>query len=89
LHYGQLLHDFPEPPHRADVALARRSLLDLQDTGRLRAGQLLEVPQGDHLAVNCIHGVERLLEPEGVPPENPVHVGPIRLATNGSEGNLG
>ena len=45
-----------------DVALGGRRLLEAQHAGGLGVAQLLEVAQGQDLAVERVHAVERLLE---------------------------
>ena len=53
-----------EPCQGPDIPIAGRGLGQREDLGRLAVAQLLEVPQYDDLAVDRIHAVERLLEPE-------------------------
>ena len=48
----------------SQVPLAGRRFLDAQDLGGLGVGQVLEVPQGQDLAVERVHPVEGLLEAE-------------------------
>ena len=62
-----------EPTERADVPLAGGRLLEAQGQRRLGVRQLLEVAEDQHLAVERVEGVERLLElgpsaPGGRPP---------------------
>src|SRR4051794_25703139 len=61
---GHLREDLPEAIEGTEIALAGRCLLDSQDLGGLGVRQMLEVPQGQDLAIGLVHGVERLLEPE-------------------------
>src|SRR5262249_37638420 len=52
-----------EPCHCTDVAVAGGRLGQAEHLGDLGVAQLLEVTQGDDLAVDRVHAVERLLEP--------------------------
>ena len=61
---GQGGQDLLEPLQRPGVALARRRLLQAQGRGGVAVGHLLVVPQDQDLAVERVHAVERLLEPE-------------------------
>ena len=56
--------DVFEPLEGTDVPLRPGLLGDPQGLGRLGAVELLEVPQGQHLAVDRVEAVERLLDPE-------------------------
>src|SRR5690606_12470938 len=53
-----------QPPQRPDVARAGGRIVDTQHQRRLAIRELLEVPQGDDLAVRLGHGVDRLLQLE-------------------------
>src|SRR3954452_13078762 len=59
---GRAGEDLLEPLQGADVAVAGGRLRDAERPGGLRVGELLEVPQGQDLAVELVHAVERLLE---------------------------
>src|SRR5262245_18761071 len=59
---GKCGEDLLEPLQRADVAVARGRLRQTQHGGCIAVAQLLEVAQGEHLAVERVHPVERLLE---------------------------
>ena len=54
--------DLLEPPQGPDIAVAGRGLVDAQHGGRLAVVELLEVAEGQDLAVDRVHGVERLLD---------------------------
>ena len=51
-----------EPAQRAEVALARGRLGDSLDLCDLAVAELLEVAQYQHLAIDRLHAVERLLQ---------------------------
>jgi hypothetical protein len=53
-----------EPLQRPGVALARRRFIQAQGRGGVAVGHLLVVPQHKDLAVERVHAVERLLEPD-------------------------
>jgi hypothetical protein len=59
---GQLRQDRLEPPEGPHVPLRPGFLGDLQDLRRLGAAELLEVSQRDHLSVQGLELVERLLD---------------------------
>src|SRR5262249_62163837 len=52
-----------QPPEGADVALLGGFFRDAQHLGRLRGGELLEVPQRQHLAVERVDDLERPPQP--------------------------
>src|SRR5262249_17967889 len=54
--------DVAQPLQGPDVAVAGGGLLQAEHLRRLVVGQLLEVPQHQHLAVDRVEGVEDLLE---------------------------
>src|SRR5262249_55614817 len=56
--------DLLEPSQGTDVALGGGRLAQLQDAGALGIGELLEVPQRQHFAVDGVHAVEGGFEPE-------------------------
>src|SRR5262249_9625626 len=60
---GDALQGVFQPLDGAQVTGARRRLLDPQRRSRLAVAQLLEVPERQDLAVDRVHGVEHLLEP--------------------------
>ena len=53
--------DLLEPAQGTDVALAGRGLVQAEHGGRLVVVQLLEVTERQDLAIDRVHGVERLL----------------------------
>jgi len=59
---GHALKLLLEPFQGAHVAVARGGLGQAQDLGGLAIAQLLEVAEGQHLAVEGFHGVEHLLK---------------------------
>ena len=61
-HPPRLGKDLFEPSKGPHVAHAGRLFLDVENRGSLGHGELLEVPQGQHLAIDRVHGIERRLE---------------------------
>src|SRR5262249_29155431 len=59
---GQALDDLLELLDRPYVAFAGRRLLDVEDLGGLGVAELLEMTQGEDLAVERVHGGQGFLE---------------------------